>query len=310
MPQPPALVATDIIKGFEGQNAVDGYSLTLNRGDVLGLLGPNGAGKSTTLSILSGLLAPDRGRVEIMGMNLTDDPVGARKHLGFLPDTPPLYNELRVIEFLDYASRLRRISKASISPAIQRCLERCGLGDVRGRLISQLSTGYRQRLGIAQAIIHDPEVVILDEPTTGLDPTQLNAIRELIQELGQDHAVILSSHILNEVEASCNRVQIINEGQVIHEQSMTDLKKIGQSINICLSRSPDHDVLKTMPGVRSLIDKGEYCFDLLLDEHGAETEAIAALIIEQGWGLRSMTPLQTSLEHVFMRSIFKEEQPR
>jgi ABC-2 type transport system ATP-binding protein len=308
MPQPPALVATDITKGFDGQTAVDGYRLTLNRGDVLGLLGPNGAGKSTTLSILSGLLAPDQGRIEIMGMDLSSDPARARQHLGFLPDTPPLYNELRVVEYLDYAARLRRTSRASTRPAIEKSLERCGLGDVQDRLISQLSTGYRQRLGIAQAIIHDPEVVILDEPTTGLDPTQLNVIRELIHELGEDHAVILSSHILNEVEASCNRVQIINEGQVIHEQSMADLKNIGQSINICLSRTPDHDVLNTIPGVRSVIDKGELCFDLLLDERETETEAIAAFIIEQGWGLRSMTPLQTSLEHVFMRSIFQEEQ--
>ena len=308
MPQPPALVATDITKGFDGQTAVDGYALTLRRGDVLGLLGPNGAGKSTTLSILSGLLAPDQGRVEIMGMDLSTDPARARQHLGFLPDTPPLYNELRVTEYLDYTARLRRIAKNAISSAVERSLERCGLGDVQGRLISQLSTGYRQRLGIAQAIIHDPEVVILDEPTTGLDPTQLNAIRALILELGEDHAVILSSHILNEVEASCNRVQIINEGQIIHEQSMTDLKKSGLSINICLSGAPDHEVLKTMPGVRSFIDKGEHCFDLLLDEHGAETENIAAFIIEQGWGLKSMTPLQTSLEHVFMRSVFKEGQ--
>ncbi len=308
MPQPPALVATDITKGFDGQTAVDGYALTLRRGDVLGLLGPNGAGKSTTLSILSGLLAPDQGRVEIMGMDLSTDPARARQHLGFLPDTPPLYNELRVTEYLDYTARLRRIAKTAIRSAVERSLERCGLGDVQGRLISQLSTGYRQRLGIAQAIIHDPEVVILDEPTTGLDPTQLNAIRALILELGEDHAVILSSHILNEVEASCNRVQIINEGQIIHEQSMTDLKKSGLSINICLSGAPDHEVLKTMPGVRSFIDKGEHCFDLLLDEHGAETENIAAFIIEQGWGLKSMTPLQTSLEHVFMRSVFKEGQ--
>src|SRR5512143_1266958 len=212
-----------LVRYYGPQCAVNGVSFEVKRGEVLGFLGPNGAGKSTTMQMITGNLAPTAGRITINGIDILDKPKEAKAALGFLPEQPPVYRELTVDEYLRYCARLNRIAKGEIAKAMNNAKERCGLADVGKRLIGNLSKGYQQRVGIAQAIIHRPDVVILDEPTVGLDPIQIREIRKLIRELGGEHSVILSTHILPEVQATCNRVQIINKGQLVLSDNIEGL---------------------------------------------------------------------------------------
>lgn len=205
--------------------AVRDLSFELHRGEVLGLLGPNGAGKTTTLQMLAGCLAPSAGSIEICGIDLLDQPLKAKALLGYLPETPPLYRELTVDEYLRLAARLRRVAKTELANAIEQAKLRCGLTEVGKRLIGNLSKGFQQRVGIAQAIVHNPSVVILDEPTVGLDPHQIREIRKLIKELGREHSVILSTHILPEVESVCDRILIMHHGQIIFTGNLEELKQ-------------------------------------------------------------------------------------
>lgn len=197
---------------YDDYCAVHEISFDVSRGEVLGFLGPNGAGKSSTMKMICGVLAISDGAVTIAGNDVTNNPGEAKQHIGFLPETPPLYHDLSVDEYLLYCARLRRVANSENRNALDNCKERCGLRNSGKRLIGNLSKGYQQRVGIAQAIIHSPAVVILDEPTSGLDPNQIIEIRQLINELGHDHSVLLSTHILSEVQSTCNRVLIINKG--------------------------------------------------------------------------------------------------
>jgi len=199
-----------------GRRVVADLNLSLDRGSVLGLLGVNGAGKSTTLRMIAGLLTPSSGQVLIGGVDLREEPAVARR-LGFLPEQAPLYPELRVQEYLAFCARLRGLRGDAIAPAVSRIIERCGLGDVRRRLLGNLSKGFQQRVGLAQAIVHAPELVVLDEPASGLDPLQAVQIRALVRELGQEHAVILSTHLLPDVQACCERVAILHEGTLRYD---------------------------------------------------------------------------------------------
>ncbi len=200
--------------------AVDDIGFQLHSGDVLGFLGPNGAGKSTTMQMLSGNLAPTAGEIFIDGVDLLDDPVRAKAALGYLPDTPPLYRDMTAREYLQFCAGLRRVPRARQTRQVDRALEQCGLTGVCNRLIETLSKGYQQRLGIAQAILHRPPLIILDEPTVGLDPLQILDIRQLIHSLSADHGILLSTHILPEVEAVCNRVQIIHQGRLVYQAAI------------------------------------------------------------------------------------------
>ena len=223
--EPEILVSVTGLHRYYGNHcAVRDLDLELRRGEVLGLLGPNGAGKSTTMNMLTGNLAPDAGSVRIAGHDLLEDPRAAKTALGYLPEQPPLYLELTVDEYLDYAARLRRVEGRD---ARERTKARCGLGDVGRRLIGNLSKGYRQRVGIAQALVHDPAVVILDEPTVGLDPNQIREIRALIVDLGRDHGVILSTHILPEVLATCTTVTIMDRGRLVYAERVDALRAPG-----------------------------------------------------------------------------------
>jgi ABC-2 type transport system ATP-binding protein len=216
--------ARGLCRNFGAHVAVREIDLELKRGEVLGFLGPNGAGKTTIMRMLTGNLAPSAGSVEICGIDLLEKPRDAKAHIGYLPEIPPLYRELTVNEYLQLAARLHRISNAKIRFALDNTIQRCGLNDSGKRLIGSLSKGYQQRVGIAQAIIHDPDVIILDEPTVGLDPNQLREIRTLIRELGTERSVVLSTHILPEVESICDRVQIIHEGRMVFSDSIGGLK--------------------------------------------------------------------------------------
>ena len=231
--------------------AVQDVGFQLAKGDVLGFLGPNGAGKSTTMQMLTGNLAPSAGKIRVHGIDLLDEPKRAKRELGYLPEQPPLYREHSVDEFLTYCGRLHRVPGARLRQAVDSAKERCGLGAVGRRLIGNLSKGYQQRVGIAQAILHNPAVVILDEPTVGLDPIQIREIRHLIRELGNDHGIILSTHILPEVQGVCNRVQIINRGRLVFADSMSGLERHlhSQHLIVRLRAAPALAELQTIPGV-------------------------------------------------------------
>ncbi len=224
---PITLSAAGLTRRFGRHGAGEGVSLQLRRGEVLGLLGHNGAGKSTTLQMLSGVLLPHAGRIEICGFDLARQPDQARACIGFLPENPPLYRDMQVEEYLAFAARLRRMPQGKIAAALAEVMRRCGLQDVGRKVIGTLSKGYQQRVGIAQAIIHHPEVVILDEPTVGLDPAQIREIRNLIRELGDAHGVILSTHLLSEVENICDRVEIMHQGRLIYSDTSAGMKQFG-----------------------------------------------------------------------------------
>ncbi|MEN6629106.1 MAG: ABC transporter ATP-binding protein [Sulfuricella sp.] len=217
--------ASGLSRRYGARIAVHDIGFELRQGEVLGLLGPNGAGKTTTLQMLAGCLAPSSGGIEICGIDLLERPRQAKSLLGYLPETPPLYREMTVDEFLHFAARLHRVAKAAVPAAVDSAKQRCGLTEVGKRLIGSLSKGYQQRVGIAQAIVHNPRVVILDEPTVGLDPIQIREIRKLIRELGGEHSVILSTHILPDVESICDRVQIMSQGKLAFAGGMAELKQ-------------------------------------------------------------------------------------
>lgn len=220
------LSATGISRYYNQQCAVDALSLQLSKGEVLGLLGPNGAGKSTTMQIITGNLAPTTGEIIINGVDLLEEPQRAKQQLGYLPEQPPIYRDMTVVEFLRYCAALHQLTKAQQRPAIERVLQRCGLEAVAQRLIGNLSKGYQQRVGIAQAIIHSPAVVVLDEPTVGLDPVQIVEIRHLIRDLGKEHGIILSTHILSEVEVVCDRVQILQQGKTVFNAPLAGITSL------------------------------------------------------------------------------------
>lgn len=218
------LISINGLSKFYGQkHAIEDVSFAVHQGEILGLLGPNGAGKSTTMQIICGVIAANSGSVNIAGHDIIDAPKQAKQNIGFLPEQLPLYGDLTVDEYLFYSAKLRGIKKQSLNDQIISCKRRCGLENTGARLIQNLSKGYKQRVGIAQAIIHMPPIIILDEPTSGLDPKQILEIRELMRELSKDHSIIISTHILSEVEAICDRVIIINEGNIVLDQYLKEL---------------------------------------------------------------------------------------
>tara|TARA_R110002073_G_scaffold286902_2_gene451596 strand:- start:676 stop:1428 length:753 start_codon:yes stop_codon:yes gene_type:complete len=233
---PVTLSAQNLCRDFSSFSAVRGISLELKRGEVLGFLGPNGAGKTTTMRMLTGNLAPSAGSIEICGVDLLDKPRAAKAHIGYLPEVPPLYREMTIDEYLKFAARIHRVNHQEVLTALDRVKKRCGLADQGKFLISMLSKGYQQRVGIAQAIIHDPDVIILDEPTVGLDPNQMREIRTLIQELGSTSSVILSTHILSEVESVCDRVQIMHQGCMVFNDTLAGLQQQGMSLETVFSQ--------------------------------------------------------------------------
>ena len=292
----------DLYRYYGSRCAVNKLSFELQRGEILGLLGPNGAGKTSTLQMLSGNLAPSAGRICIDGVDLLDEPLAAKAALGYLPEQPPLYPDLSVDEYLLYAAALRKLPRQQRRKAVDAARERCGLKDSGSRIIGNLSKGYRQRVGIAQAILHGPAVVILDEPTVGLDPIQIREIRELIRELGKEHGVILSTHILPEVQAVCSRVQIIHRGRLVYADSLKGLTEHMQSISLVLEcrQLPSLKELQELPGVAALEKLDSRRARLRLAPGADPAEEIATLAIRNKWGLKGLSPEYKSLEQVFV----------
>jgi ABC-2 type transport system ATP-binding protein len=303
----PLIEADHLTRYYGSHCAVNDVSFTLAKGEVLGFLGANGAGKTTTMQMLCGNLAPSAGQIKINGIDLLDQPKAAKSSLGYLPDTPPLYKELTVHEFLVYCAQLHGIAKNAAVQAIGRAKERCGLTEVSGRLIGNLSKGFQQRVGIAQAILHNPDVIVLDEPTVGLDPIQILEIRALIRELGQDHGVILSTHILTEVQESCTHVQIIDQGRLILRETIAGLnRQMDTGTLLAATRlAPDIDSLLTIPGISSIDSIADNRIKIHHSVTANPAEQIAAHIIAAGWGLQELTPLKRSMEDIFI-SLTKE----
>ena len=291
--------------------AVSGLNLTLRKGEILGLLGPNGAGKSTTMKMLTGNLAPSEGEVRIKGISLHDEPTAAKRHLGYLPEQPPVYPELTVDEYLRYCAGLHGIAAKQITAAVAQAKQSCGLNEVGGRLIANLSKGYQQRVGLAQAIIHRPSVIVLDEPTVGLDPIQIREIRSLIVELGQSHSVILSSHILPEIQAVCSRVMIVNRGRAVYDQPVVATRNAtAESLTVTLKRPPALSALTSIVGIRSAteIEGGRYRLELAGGNDPREVLVDAA--VNGNWGLVELTTEVKTLEDIFVELTLGDEQER
>jgi ABC-2 type transport system ATP-binding protein len=282
--------------------AVNNISFEVKRGQVLGFLGPNGAGKTTTMQMLTGTLAPTLGQVSIAGHDLLDYPLKAKTAIGYLPEQPPVYKEMRVNEYLRFCAKLHHMPRRSIAQAIDRAVEQCNIGEVRQRLVGNLSKGYQQRVGIAQAIIHKPSVVILDEPTIGLDPQEMIKIRELIGELAKDCSVILSSHILQEVQAVCNHVQIINKGELVLNDTINGLLTQIQAthLQVALHRPPDLEVLKQIDGVENIEPQKDNRFYIQYVADNNPAELLVEKAVAANWGLYELIPEQRSLEQIFV----------
>ena len=306
----PTLSASNLTRTFGARRAAQDISITLHRGEVLGLLGPNGAGKTTTMQMITGNLAPSAGEIRVCGIDLLEAPARAKARIGYLPETPPLYRDFSVDEYLRFAARLHRVARSGLAGAVERAKARCGLADVGSRLIGTLSKGYQQRVGIAQAIVHDPDVVVLDEPTVGLDPHQIREIRALIRELASSHSVILSTHILPEVETVCDRVQILSGGRVVYTDTIGALKQHrgGHALTVMLRRPPPASRLASVADVRSVEDLGGTRFRLFHDPGFDPTEALVRASVEEDWGLAELTPVETSLEEVFVQLTQGEEE--
>jgi ABC-2 type transport system ATP-binding protein len=295
-----ALISVNNLVRYYGDYcAVDNISFELAAGDILGFLGPNGAGKSTTMQILSGNLAPTEGEIYINGIDLLDKPGAAKTALGYLPEVPPLYREMSVDEYLRYCAVLRRIKKADIKDAMALAKQRCGLADVGRRLIGNLSKGFQQRVGIAQAILHSPQVIILDEPTVGLDPIQIREIRELITELGKSHGIILSTHILPEVASVCNRVQIINEGRLVYASDMKGLleQQTTGRYEISLGRPPSVDEIRATDFIDQVeqLDANQFIVNI-----STTADELARVAVNNDWGLNKLVAHEHSLEQIFV----------
>jgi ABC-2 type transport system ATP-binding protein len=296
------LAAVGLSRRYGNDLAVDNISMELKRGEIVGLLGPNGAGKTTTMKMITGNLAPSAGSVTVCGIDLIDKPTLAKSRIGYLPEIPPLYKELRVNEYLRLAGRLHRLPKSVLGEAVERAKRRTGLPEMGQRLIGSLSKGYQQRVGIAQAIIHNPDVVILDEPTVGLDPNQIREIRSLIRELGNEHSVILSTHILPEVEAICDRVQILHRGKVVFADAISGLRQFrsAHSLQVSFHRPPPLAELVDTVKPAEVEQVGDDAFRIVSQPDQDPTDLLLRASVEHNWGLFQLAPTRASVEEVFV----------
>jgi ABC-2 type transport system ATP-binding protein len=311
MTQETLLSVKGLSHSFDGNKAIENINFELQRGEVVALLGANGAGKSTTLNIITGNVTPDAGEVLIQNNNIRSAPRLAKKNLGYLPDTPPLYRELTVREFLNFAARIHNVEKSLISKSVDHVIEACGLNSVDKKLIALLSKGYKQRVGIAQAVVHNPALVILDEPTVGLDPVQIQDIRSLLEELSKNHSVLLSTHLLAEAESTCNRVLIIDQGTLLLDQSLEVLNK-GSSIGMDSKRvklrfngNPSIDELKAIPGCES-VSCGQYGKYICRYSDASFIQQVQSQGLQKDWKLYEISSISGSLEQVFLDLIMRD----
>jgi len=299
------IVVENLTKKYGVQKAVNDISFEINTGEVVGFLGPNGAGKSTTMKMITCFMAPTSGNVTLEGASILDDPETIKKKIGYLPENNPLYLDMPIVDYLRFSAEVQGVSKSDIPSRISDMIDRCGLDAEKHKNIGELSKGYRQRVGLAQAMIHDPEVLILDEPTTGLDPNQIVEIRKLIKDLGKEKTVILSSHILSEVEATCDRILIINKGRIVADGSSDTLRNQAQGqelLTIQIEGSGDIKKalldLKTVETVKAIEGKKDF-FQIQSKPDATSRKEIFDLCVSKKWYLMEMTGIETRLEDVF-----------
>jgi len=298
--------AHELSRRYGDFTAVEGVSFAVQEGEIVGMLGPNGAGKTTTIRMITGFLPPTKGRVTVGGKDLFTEPRQARREVGYLPENVALYPEMRVEEYLAYRARLEGMSRAAERQAIPEAVERCLLEEVRHQIIGTLSKGYRQRVGLATAILHQPAVLVLDEPTVGLDPKQIIAIRELIRELGRERTLLLSTHILPEVELLCDRVVIIDRGRIVAEGTPRELRQqwLGNAVvRVGFKGEPAGvpEALGNLDGVLSVRPEGRGRWLVECEPESDPRENLFHLAVDKGWVLLHLTEQQASLEDVFVR---------
>lgn len=296
-------------KYYGAITAIEDVTFEVEQGEIVGFLGPNGAGKTTTMRILSGFSPPSRGTATIAGFDVSEDPVEVKRRIGYLPESVPLYHEMTVFKFLRYVAEIKDVPRRERTKEVERVMERCGLSHMAKRVIRNLSKGYRQRVGLGQALLANPPVLILDEPTVGLDPKQIIDIRHMIKELAHEHTVLLSTHILPEVTMICERVLIINQGRLVAKDVLEDLAS-EKSLRLELDIAGDVDkalaVLRDVPGVESVAhkDASQYEIQSVVGEDVAD-RAVAALV-QNGLGVRRVHEIRRTLEEVFVEAISAE----
>jgi len=305
----------ELTKRYARNTAVDHISFQVEKGQIVGFLGPNGAGKTTTMRILTCFLPPTSGTASVAGFDVLEQPLEVKKRIGYLPEMPPLYVEMRTDEYLTFVGKLKGLSGSELRQRVETVCERCAIADVKNKLLGKLSKGYRQRVGLAQAIIHNPEVLILDEPTAGLDPKQINETRELIRSLAGDHTIILSTHILPEVEQTCQQVIIINKGKLVATDSVNNLQSRARGAESVLvevaGRNGDVDSaavqrrLEKVAGVSRVVFKekrqNRNIFEVESQKNRFMRGDLARAVVESGWDLNELRPAAVSLEEIFLQ---------
>lgn len=297
----------NLTKKYGYQKAVDNISFSVKTGEIVGFLGPNGAGKTTTMKIITNYLNCEEGEVFVGGKSIKTDAEEIKRHIGYLPESNPLYNDMPVIEYLEFCAALQGIDKKYIPGRVREMVKVCGLNSEKHKKIGELSKGYRQRVGLAQAMIHDPEILILDEPTTGLDPNQIAEIRRLIRELGKEKTVILSTHILSEVEATCDRILIINNGVIVADGTAETLRKQAKGNEVLSVRIEDGDVEQIQKILRAIstiesaesTDRSKNRFEIQSTPGCSSKREIFNACVKNGWVLTEMTTSETKLEDIF-----------
>ncbi len=308
---------TDVTKNYGDFPAVTSLSFSVEQGEILGFLGPNGAGKSTTMKIITGFMPPTSGSVEVAGFDILNQSLEARRHIGYLPETVPLYTDMTVSDYLSFMGTIRGMNSNSVSSRRSDVIEICSLNEYQSTIIGKLSKGYRQRVGIAQAILHEPDVLVLDEPTIGIDPIQVVETRQLIKSLGQNHTLILSSHILPEVSMICDRVIIIHEGQIV---AIDDPVNLGTNLSGVERveievKGPNREIIPVLEGVNGVqevvrvpVSGGAYHRYHITFELGLDIRTdLAKVILENDWELFKLQSLGMSLEEIFLRLTLEEE---
>jgi len=309
------ITVTDLTKRYARTTAVDHISFSVHKGDIVGFLGPNGAGKTTTMRMLTCFFPPTAGTATVAGFDVFTQSMEVRRRIGYLPEAPPLYLEMETIEYLRFVGRLKGLSGAQLERRVAYVLDRCNIGDVKMKLLGKLSKGYRQRVGLAQAIIHNPDVLILDEPTSGLDPKQINETRELIKSLAGDHTIILSTHILPEVEQTCEQVLIINKVKLVATDSVHNLQARARGAESMLievaardgefATARVQDRIQKIPGVSRAVLKEELQNGAVFEVEASKGQLVrgdlARAVVESGWDLNELRPSAMSLEEIFLQ---------
>ncbi len=297
----------NITKSYGRQKAVNGISFHVKTGEILGFLGPNGAGKTTTMKMITSFLLPEEGNIFIGGKSMLEDADELKRHIGYLPENNPLYMDMPVIDYLRFSAEILGIPKEKIPERIREMVRLTGLNAEKHKKIGELSKGYRQRVGLAQAMIHDPEILIMDEPTSGLDPNQIVEIRKLIRELGKEKTVILSTHILQEVEATCDRILIINKGQIVADGTAESLSRQVQGqqlLHVKIEEGDPNEIFKALQNLPTtalvdFTDRQKNRFEVQSKPEMTSNREIFKLCVEKGWVLTEITPVETKLEDIF-----------